>query len=188
MKKVIICILILGIVAIIWGQSTSKCCKLTKNNNEDNNCREIIESLQLCVDKNKTKLNSDHNVIINVILKNLGNQTIEIPQYSFEKMYTIKIYNPSGNLILSKSEKFEQKVKEGKASMEEMIESIPINSSPRLISISSKQEIPLEFNLSQYYDFTEKGKYKIEISMRLQKKDETSVAFLTTGAIEIEIE
>jgi hypothetical protein len=188
MKKLTLFISIIFIVSIIWGQSASQNCKPTNTMTENQICSQIIESLQLCTKNITSKLKLQQNIAADFTLKNLSDKTIEIPRGRFENTYTIKVFDPKGNQLLSKLETLEKKVNEGKAQMEELIANLPIYSSPASTIILPKQEIPIEFNLSQYYDFTEKGKYKIEISMRLQKKNDTAVAFLTTGAIEIEIE
>jgi hypothetical protein len=185
---IIICISIIWSVAIIWGQSTSVPCDSVNSQAEVEKCGASSEMFQFCVKYNSIKLKASEGISVQLILQNLSNEAVTVTYGAIDKTYEIKIYDPKGNQVLSKLEKLEEKIRDGKASVDEQISSLPINSSPRTISISPKGELNISFNLSNFYDFTEKGKYKIEISRKMPNKNGTGTSLLSADAIEIEIE
>jgi hypothetical protein len=185
---IIICISIICSVAIIWGQSKSVPCNSVNLQTEIKKCGESSEMFQFCVKYNSIKLKSSEGVDVPLILKNLSTEAVTVTYGTIDKTYEIKIYDPKGNQVFSKLEKLEEKIKDGKASTDEQISSLPINSSPRTVSILPEGELNISFNLSNFYNFTEKGKYKIEISRKMPKKNGTGTSLLSADAIEIEIE
>ena len=150
-------------------------------------CSPIIEGLQFCTTTPTVSVRLGGQVTIDVSLQNLTENIIPIIHGRFYDFYNTKVTDSNAAEILSKEEIIRKKYNEGTATAEEIAQLLPINSSPRTITLNPKQEYKVQFNFSDFYDFNTKGKYYIELRRIIPKQSSIGNTELSLGTIEVEI-
>jgi hypothetical protein len=175
---------VLALTFSVLGQDD----KLQKTQTElANKCSSIIEGLQFCTTTPTVSVKLGGNVTVIVSLQNMTENTIPVIHGRFYEFYNTEVTDSNATEILSKEELIRKKYKEGTATGEDLVQLLPINSSPRTIILNPKQEYKVEFNFSDFYDFTTKGKYYIELRRIIPKQSSIGNTELSFGTIEVEV-
>lgn len=159
----------------------------TEQTELEKKCGPVVEGLQFCTLSPVVLANSGKNVTLKVSLQNMTEKDASIIHGRFYDFYNTTVIDSKGNLILSFEESTAKKYKDGTISEKELIELLPINSSPRTIILAPRQEYRVEFNFSDFYDFKNKGKYIIRMSRKISKQNGTGNTELSFGDIEVEV-
>ena len=149
-------------------------------------CSDIVRGLQFCTTTPVVSTDSAKSVPVRLRIKNLSQSDVTIVHGDFYDYYATIIFDPNGKRLLSDSEEYEKKYKEGLVNQDEIVE-LPINSAPRDIILSPNQEYNVEFNLAQFYDFSTKGKYRVVLLRKITSKDNQDQFVVGFGRIEVEI-
>jgi hypothetical protein len=150
-------------------------------------CSSVIEGLQFCTLSPVISGKTGANVTVKVSLQNMTEKDISIIHGRFYDFYNTTVTKANGDLILSFEQITAKRYKDGTLSEKELIETLPINSSPRTIVLSPQQEYKVEFNFSYFYDFKSKGKYTIRMNRKIPKPNGTGNTELSFGDIEVEV-
>lgn len=187
MKKSFFLVLILSLIIVALGQSKILLKNKIMEVQNTKKCSPIVEGLKFCTTSAFFSIKSGEKVTVNVSIMNMTGKNISIVNGNLGDFYNVIVTNQSGNKILSSMEKLKKEVDEGKVPLEQLIRALPINSSPQKVNLAPKQELNIEFNLSDFYDFKTRGKYRIEISRKVPKQNEIGTAELSFGTIEVEV-
>jgi len=186
MKKAIYFILFLGVAALLSGQSTDSSKGQMGDKSNEKKCGMPVEGLRPCVITPAVSVTAGESVIVNLSIENLTDKTFSLGNGPVNS-YEITVTDSKGDKVLSFTEQLEKKVDEGKIPVEDLIKSLPVNSSPGPAPLEAKQELKLEFNLSQSYDLKARGKYQVEISRQIVKPDGMGDAKLSFAPIQIQV-
>jgi|SRR5215204_2300385 len=187
MKKIFFTILIFGLIIVVWGQTMNPSTDKPVETQNTNKCSPVVDGLQFCSASTSISINSGQEVKIDVFLQNTTDKSVAVVNGQLTDSYNVVVKNADGNAILSKMEKLNKEVKEGKIPIEELIRQLPINSTPRKINLEPQQKLNVEFNLSDYYELKAKGRYLIEISRKIPAQDGVNITELSFGTINVEI-
>lgn len=154
-------------------------------------CSAVIEGLQFCTTSPVISVNLGENVPIDVSLQNMTQVKIIVPICAnFFQKYHVSVKDSDGNKILSEKEAIQQRIENKTATSEELIQTLPICNGHLGVEkeLAPQEELKLQINLSYFYDFNAKGKYHVEISRKIPKKDGSSNVEIPLGTtIEVEV-
>jgi hypothetical protein len=188
MKKMILLLLSAGMIMIAIGQSkTDENLENIENIGNQKKCSSVVEGLQFCTSTSNISVKSGEGVRLGLSFQNMSPENISIVNGGFKEFYNVTVTDSNGRRIYSYSEELDKRANEGKATMKELIEALPVGSVAKSITLAPKEELKIEINLSQFYDLKAKGKYSVKMSRKIAKKCEGGIAEISFGDIAIEV-
>lgn len=190
MKIVTVFCMMFGLLIAALGQKSSLLVYDSQNTKEM--CSPLVEGLQLCTLTPNISVKLGQSVIVNLALKNWTQEDLSVSTMSaYDPVYEFHITDQNGNKLLSKLEVLKKKDETqvlSEAESNELFERCCINVASRGdLQLARYQVIKQDFNLSQSFDFSKKGKYFIEIERNVlnQKKSENAKISLPVVAVEL---
>jgi len=166
--------LIISLVIVGVGQSSKPVQKILEDKKQESQkkCGDVVEGLRLCTTSSVVSVKIGESILIDLILQNVTEEAITIPMYGgFYTLYNVTVKDSDGNKILSRLESVKQKVQNKEANEGELLQFLPIGSNRHGFQkdLLSQEEMKIQFNLKDFYDFKEKGIYHVEISRKVGK-------------------
>jgi hypothetical protein len=187
MKKAIFFISLLGVIIFVWNQTINwSKGQVVVSQRKQKSCGKPIEGLRPCVLAPDVCVSSGEDVVVNVSLENLTDKVVTLGNGRVNS-YEISVTNVKGQKLLSLIEELKKKVDEGKIPLDDLIKALPINSSSGSTPLEPKEELKLEFNISQTYDLKLPGKYFVQIVRKIPRLDEKGDTELSFSPIEVEV-
>jgi len=149
-------------------------------------CSNVQGGLKLCAESSSLVVSPGKNVVLKYVLKNTTNKPVTIKSGTLESLYAINVTNSRGEQVDSFNQTLGKNASESRASMEEYVRSLPINSGPAEVSIGAGKELNLEFNLSQYYNLSKPDTYQISIGRKVNDNRGRQVILLP-GAVTVRV-
>lgn len=160
---------------------------MIEKQNKQENCSSVVDGFKFCLTSPIDPFKLGDNVFVNVFIQNLRSEAITIIDGDLDYSYHIMITDPTGNKVLTLLEDLARKVREGKSSQQELLDSLPINNLKQKKSLESQQKLKSQISLRSSYDFKMRGKYEIKIDRKIHIDNNKDFIVLSLDPIEIEI-
>ncbi len=193
MKKSIIAVsLILSLVILVSAQSSKPVQESLEDKKQESpkKCGAVVEGLQFCTTSPVVSVKLGEYIPINVSLQNMTKEAITVPTCGFNHLYNVTVTDSDKNRIFSHEEVVRQRIKDKVVTEGELLKFYPLCHGPLGFEkiLAPEEMLRIEYYLNLNYDFKNKGKYNIEISRKITKKDKSSEVEIPLGTmIEIEI-
>ncbi len=174
--------------ALIFVSGLTVCAQIQENRTAPaKKCSPIIEGLQFCTTTPFVLLNSDGQILIDVSIQNMTNKTLSVIHGNFYEYYKTAVTDSGGRRVSSFREIILKKFHENTATPEEIGTLLPINSSPRTITLTPQKEYKAQLNISDFYDFKTNGSYRIKMKRIIPKQNRKGSRLLSFGDITLEV-
>ncbi len=176
------------IAQIVYSQESKS--DIVKSNQKQ--CSPFIEGLEFCINSPNNSVKSGEAVILHYSIKNLTEQEITISGggRGGGGILDLIVSDKNGNKMPTILETLIAKQKKETLSQEESERfiSFHFHSGPRSSCFEPDEESQWRWNLSNLYNFKDKGKYYVEIYKKSYPPDEKQSAKTLLGKVEVEIQ
>lgn len=148
-------------------------------------CSQTIGGLKLCTDTKKLSVTTGQNIVVNLVVKNVGEGTANVISTTGLSKYKLSIVDENGTVVLTRMETKLKYHLMTAADEEEYNSSIFV--SHHSVVLQPNQSIKEKINLDKLYDLSNTGKYYVEIARKTVKPDGTVGEYLKLERIEVEV-
>lgn len=157
-------------------------------NDKDNSpklCSPVTNGLKFCTNSQKITVNSDDAVVLNFSLINASEQEILVKTNRDLTKYNLKVTDENGEISLTKLEK---KIRNNAMSSDDQKDFInSLTTSHRSEILKPNQILNEKIVLSDIYDFTNPGKYYVEVARKTINPNGDGFIEISLEKIEIEV-
>lgn len=153
--------------------------------NSEKLCSPVTSGLKFCSSSQKIAINSGDAIVLNFSLANTSEQEIQVKTNRDLTKYNLKATDENGETLATKLEKKMRNSVMSSDDQKEFINSLITNHRSEILK--PNQILNEKIVLSDIYDFTNVGKYYVEIARKTMNPTGEGFIELQLGKIEIEV-